>query len=88
MRRYTDEQLSRILSAHEAGSLKRTGGYVDSDHGPEAVKACINQAAYPGCYYKSEAYCRNPTAAYWFDTLYDPLWTADELLHRIESVTK
>lgn len=84
MRRYTDEQLSRILSAHEAGKLRRYGGYPD-EYGQQSG-ACVNQAAYL-CYGKCEAYARNKRAAEWFDNNYSRKWTADQLLLYIEAVT-
>ena len=69
-RKYTAEQLSRILGEHEAGTLKNCGGFFDWGR-PGAVRACINQVAFnePS---NGVALGLWNSPANWFDANYDP----------------
>lgn len=58
--KYTDEQLSRILSAAAVGGLEALGRY-----GP-GLPCCINQAAY-AIESALDAYWVHSDAAGWFD---------------------
>lgn len=85
MKKFTDEQLSRILGEHDAGYLSR-GGHIDfglcCSSTPEC---CVNQAAYiiPGI---QDAYDKNRSAGEWFDVGYLPEMSADNLLAILESL--
>jgi hypothetical protein len=80
--KFTDEELSRILSAHEGGQLRRQGGWWDEG----APFCCVVQAAKMeprpdrakfglGLYSIAES----------FDDGYSPDWTTDQFLAWLES---
>lgn len=77
--RLTDEELSRVLTAHEAGGLKRCG------------KA--NQPAYPACLMQTSRCYGTSTEiplslwskVRWFDGNYQPSWTTEEFLAALEA---
>lgn len=79
--KFTDEELSRVLSAHEDGTLERGGGLwscSDTDYA-----ACILQVAklvphpFDACVF-------NEKLAYWFDDCYEPGWTAVRFFRELE----
>jgi len=79
-RTFTDEELSRILSAHEGGQLEWCGGdWLDGE-----FLACVVQAATlepdPNAAYRA----RLPIARE-FDDAYDRAWTTDHLLAWLEA---
>jgi hypothetical protein len=78
MTKLTDEELSRVLSAHEAGGLRRQGGSVPG------YPACIVQAAKQE-FYGGDAACLMPLVTIWFDYNYRRSWTTDEFLAQLES---
>ena len=76
--KFTDEQLSRILSAHEQLQLIPLG-----ESWNECISGgCINQVAYlihtPGC-----ALVKNFKSAEWFDNSYRMTWSTDRLLREL-----
>lgn len=91
MPKYTDVQLSRILTAHAQGGLMRGGR-----SNLPAYPACMNQAAFAssrgGCWGSPEGVRAGedtPHAfvphASWFDLQYVTTWTEDELLRWLEA---
>lgn len=80
MKRYTDEQLSRILGAHDAGELER-GGCCGFGWG---CCGCANQFAYNKCNPWVAANL-NRRAATWFDDNYRPTMTPEALLAALEA---
>lgn len=81
MPRYTEEELSRILGEHAAGTLRKFGGenwenYLTSNQG---LGCCINQAAYntPSPEYALKL---NKKPAKWFDENYRMDMSPEELL--------
>ncbi len=82
--KFTDEQLSRVLTAHELGGLKRGGA-----HQTNAYPCCLLQCA--GAIMNSFAEDAHsvfgdeslvPTAV-WFDANYQTTWTTDEFLDQL-----
>jgi len=80
---FTDEELSRILSAHTSGEL-RSGGR--SSATPD--KCCILQAAHGF----DDEYClttygyfKNVIHAEWFDEHYNPGWPLGRFLRELEA---
>ncbi len=84
--RYTDEQLSRILSAHEGRQLVRGGVCVAGCSDCEGKAGCINQVAEPGTDNGTPA-LRINRAWLAFDQSYDSGWDVDHLLLKIEEWT-
>jgi hypothetical protein len=90
-KKFTAEQLSRIMSAHDAGDLKRYGMGLNREcvcvlqaaHGAEAVKNPM--------WYGTETTFLVANGGYdddivdWFDASYDTTWTADEFLAQLEA---
>jgi len=79
---FTDEELSRILSAHAKGELRR-GGLT----GSFPNKCCILQAAYGFSNYfmgtyNYEKYYKD---ACWFDAEYNPGWPLGRFLRELEA---
>jgi len=89
--KFTDEQLSRIVSAHVNGELRRYGW---NDTKPLA-KCCINQAALgvDGFEKKSLEMCRNgkwkgsllDRSLSFFDREYNPGWPLGRFLRELEA---
>ncbi len=80
---FTDEELSRILTAHAQGGLERYG----FEHYP----------AYPACILQVALVCSNALDAVdldgsldsimgWFDSSYDPNWTPEQFLQYLENL--
>lgn len=74
MRRYTDEELSRILSEKEGPGLARCGIL-----GSYVGRLCMAQAAFATC---SVEFGMNTDSigVKWFDNNYDVNWAVDEFL--------
>lgn len=70
----TAEELSRVLSAHDAGGLITAGAY-----GYTGLPACLMQAAKVD----EHAMPANPMVK-WFDRNYQREWTVDEFLGELE----
>lgn len=83
--KFTDEELSRILSAHEGGQLRRMGEAWCSVYGylPDGYTACVIQAG-KVVHSPSEASMHDYDLARWFDRNYEPAWTASRLLRELE----
>lgn len=81
MKKFTDEELSRILSAHEGVQLCKKGQAWDKHF--LSFGCCLVQAAKlePS---PSAAYSMSEHIAGWFDAFYDLEWTTDELLSELE----
>jgi hypothetical protein len=82
---FNDEELSRILSAHVNGELRR-GGLSSREPG----KCCVLQAAHGlskivGDIYFTFGYKENYQAAKWFDTEYNPGWPLGRFLRELEA---
>lgn len=80
---FTDEELSRILSAHVNGEMQRFG----------KGGVCVAQAAC-GVSEQSDGLWTEPeperetfmnNASIWFDREYKPDWTTDEFLAQLEA---
>lgn len=77
MKKLTDEELSRVLTAHEAGGLVRGGN--------------ILMPGYPACL--AQVAKGSPTGlghglldgAAWFDSAYRQSWTVGEFLAQLEA---
>ena len=84
MTKFTDEQLSRILGEHDAGQL-RAGGASDWRHGWVYPQGCLNQVSYnePKA---TDAWCKDPVSAVWFDNHYYHSMSPDEFLAKLESL--
>lgn len=84
---FTDEELSRILSAHAGGQLKRSGeDWYDFAFYGDGYMACIIQAG--KCMaYAAEAARVDRDLARWFDRAYREHWTPARLLREIEKRT-
>jgi hypothetical protein len=81
--KFTDEELSRVLSAHEDGELHACGSLA----GP---RCCLIQAAFPGISLINEMSRQQLAAMSWFDGIdakCDVIanLSTDELLHKIET---
>jgi len=85
--KFTDEELSRILSAHANGEMRRFGW--DEDERMPA-KVCAVQAAEqvddeghksPSYWYKNHPRGR---AMRWFDKNYNPGWPLGKFLRELE----
>lgn len=74
--KFTDEQLSRILTAHELGQLELTGYACNS------YPCCINQAAFLTFWCADSKYDCEETA-YWFDNNYNKTWTTEEFIEKL-----
>ena len=91
--RFSDEELSRILSAHCTGDLKRDGASWDVLDGlnPPTV-VCVLQAAFTIDGYLEIPEPDNNSAEIklttWFDCNYEKSWTPDELLRKLEQHVK
>lgn len=90
--KYTDEELSRILSEHAAGQLIRAGSDINwtiSGTGQYPV-GCVNQAAYnESCSINDEdipVFSLNAPMAKWFDYKYETGMTPEDLLHKLEKL--
>jgi hypothetical protein len=84
-KQYTDEELSRILSAHEGECLMRSGcGNYDSRYG------CVNQFAYNifGQGAVLDAWTKNSKAALIFDKCYRDDMNPEELLLLLDKATE
>lgn len=82
MIKYTDEELSRILTAHEAGGLMRVG-----EEGNLAYPCCIVQAGLAVTRIASPASCISDMVTrggWWFDGAYQQYWTTEEFLRQLE----
>lgn len=82
--KYTDAQLSRILTAHANGELIH-GGAGDK----QAYPACLVQCGLEvfNVFEIDNESCSTYYRAYgglWFDGNYDPLWTAEQFLTELE----
>lgn len=81
--RLTDEELSRALTAHEAGGLKR--GYSQRS---SAYPCCLFQAAFSISSFVDVDFSKdrwmNPGID-WFDKAYRSSWTTDEFLAALEA---
>jgi hypothetical protein len=90
-KKFTAEQLSRIMSAHDAGDLKRYGmgqnGYqecvcvLQAAHGVEPVKNLFGEEA--TFLVANGGY--DDDIVDWFDVEYDTTWTVDEFLVQLEA---
>ena len=81
--KFTDEQLSRILSASANGRLRRWGRDLEDPDGT----GCINQAAYPEVdAYPLAAWGYNRVASAFFDNRIDDGHDPDELLADLKRV--
>lgn len=87
--KFNDEELSRILSAHEGGQLKRGGS-----HWPKNTinyQYCIIQVAdlNPCSVHVKQRVCKLILPQYtnlltiWFDNNYDPKWSTDEFIEKL-----
>ena len=95
--RYTDEEMSRILSAHANGKLRRGGRdwdrYEESDShsswGKECDEGCgcVNQFAY-NVDDRFSALPRNHRPGTWFDREYVYAMTPEELMNGLDSATE
>ena len=88
-KKFTDEELSRILSEHAAGTLVRLGAknfnlWLTNMLYPMPA-CCVNQAAYNECDIL-EALDMNAAAAVWFDNHYSRFMTPEELLENLERI--
>ena len=89
--KFNDEELSRILSAHAKGELRRAGW--DPDR-PELMKCCINQAALGVDEFedkglemmKKDAWEGSflQRALMFFDCNYNPGWPLGKFLRELE----
>jgi hypothetical protein len=77
MKKYTNEQLSRILSEHSAGRMRRYG-YALSMIGSSGF--CVGQVANNQC----DSIGLNPKIARWFDRSYCEGWSVDRFLRELE----
>jgi hypothetical protein len=86
--KFTDEELSRIMDAHESSILKRRGMLCEGT-------CCMIMAAlgasssgrgwaWDDWYYEKNRDGVN-AATTWFDGNYNPNWTADEFLAQLEA---
>ncbi len=89
-KKYTDEELSRILGEHAAGYLRMGGAHEWSryDCGTESyiTCGCVNQAAY-NTPYNHTAYNLNEQPAEWFDGYYNTGMKPETLLNNLDKVT-
>jgi len=86
--KFTDEELSMIMSAHDNGRLTRFGYCGKNTEG-----VCVAQAAYgiheecDGLWAKydeeQEEFAR--VTSKWFDFHYRPSWTTEEFLAQLEA---
>ena len=78
MGKFTDEELSRILSAHANGELRRYG-YC---YGALSPKCCLLQAAYTvNGYFSGKG---EPADIRWFDETYNAGWPLGKFLRELE----
>lgn len=75
--KFSDEQLSRIITAHENNELVRSG-YTGIGY-----PCCINQAAYEE-YFCGIAYDLDSVVAEWFDENYQTTWTTEQFIRKLE----
>lgn len=75
---FTNEELSRILSAHAGGQLKRYGADWGADN---PIAGCVIQVSKM---VNNDFNLDAEPIASWFDTSYYPSWTPTYLLRRIE----
>lgn len=75
--KFTDEQLSRVLTAHARKGLVRAG-----EDGP-AYPACIVQVA-DECEHGYNSTAQSSTAAGWFDLNYQRDWSVEMFLTQLE----
>lgn len=76
MRKFTHEELSRVLSMHDVGGLSRGSGAASYYEGQPV---CLVQAAY-----NDHAWWGRGLAFEWFDDNYDPTWTPDEFVEALD----
>ncbi|TAL29076.1 MAG: hypothetical protein EPN98_21795 [Phenylobacterium sp.] len=76
MARLTDEELSRVLTAHEMGGLVRKG-----DTRAKAYPACLVQVAKES--WTGFGFGHHIGDVYWFDWSYRPDWTVDEFMAQL-----
>lgn len=81
MKKYTDEQLSRILSEHSAGRMRRLGvGEPQHDTDLTWLKdRCVAEVVE-----RRETDNNMIRITGWFDDHYDKKWTADRFLAELE----
>lgn len=87
-KKFTDEQLSRILSAHANGEM-RCGGM----HQVQPEKVCVMQAAFgvevsnDGFFFSiaKELTAEQEVSVVWFDDEYKSKWTTDQFLAQLEA---
>jgi hypothetical protein len=86
MKKLNEEELSRVLTAHELGGLEVLG--IDSTiYGNPAYPGCLTQVAFEidelhQCY-RSDVL----GIALWFDGSYNPNWTVEDFLEALEGVS-
>lgn len=76
--RLTDEELSRVMTAHVLGELVRGGDYT-----AEGYPCCLIQAAKVTNAVFDESNDLRDHAFNWFDTCYQKYWTDVEFLARL-----
>jgi hypothetical protein len=89
--KFTDEEWSRILSAH-AGGLLINGGvnwlpWRFEPSNPNMIRGCVNQFAYNSPW-RGDAIDFNREVAKWFDHGYSRTMTIGKLIAGIDSVSK
>lgn len=84
MKKFTDEELSRILTAHANGLLEREGEcWFECEVGCEVVGGCINQFAYNEGNNGTAEKC-NLEVANWFDANYNRSMSIEAFLAALE----
>lgn len=88
--RLTDEELSRVMTAHELGGLARGNGeWAFPDNEARGYPCCLVQAARVSAMafhtVGETGDDRLEDAVGWFDTAYEPTWTVDEFLAQLEA---
>ncbi len=78
-KKFTREELSRILGAQSNDQMEPGGSYKFNTEG----LGCINQHAYNNSN-PMNAISENINAAEWFDDKYDPDWSEDQLLEQLD----
>jgi hypothetical protein len=82
MKKFTDEELSRILTAHANGFLEKSGfSWFENI----ALRGCINQFAYNECWVDDAARL-NKKVSSWFDVNYNPSMSAEDLFSALEKL--
>lgn len=96
MARYTNEEMSRILSAHEGGQLVRNGMTVCDRRecsycvfsAAYGARGCVNQVASLDDLDTIQALAWNREGASWFDSNYEPDMPTEALLAKLDEVAK